>query len=278
MPKRQQRGRRSAKQQRESAETLKAAVRNIILVIALVGFVGFFYFRSILSNRTLDEDTLCPTEVSAVTTVLVDVTDPMNTPQRQDFRNQLNRLLGQIKRYEKLVIVKVDPVGDSLLVPVLTGCNPGSASDVSEVDGNPTKLERQHQEGFIEPMEKAFEGLMKASGADRSPVMESIQSVALSEFQKAEFEGKHKRLIVASDLLQNTKQVSFYKGLPDQNDFSKTQTFLRVSTDLSGVDVELWMLQRDDSNQTQPKALPLFWERFIGEQGGRVTRVYRVSG
>lgn len=277
MPKRQQRGRRSAKQQRESAETLKA-VRNIILVIALVGFVGFFYFRSILSNRTLDEDTLCPTEVSAVTTVLVDVTDPMNTPQRQDFRNQLNRLLGQIKRYEKLVIVKVDPVGDSLLVPVLTGCNPGSASDVSEVDGNPTKLERQHQEGFIEPMEKAFEGLMKASGADRSPVMESIQSVALSEFQKAEFEGKHKRLIVASDLLQNTKQVSFYKGLPDQNDFSKTQTFLRVSTDLSGVDVELWMLQRDDSNQTQPKALPLFWERFIGEQGGRVTRVYRVSG
>lgn len=277
MAKRERRGRRSAASQRKTDQSIKAW-RNIAIAVILVGAVGFLYFRSVLSNRTLDEETLCPSQIDRVTAVLVDVTDPMNTPQRQDFRNQLDRLLGQIERYEKLVIVKVDPVGESLLAPVITRCNPGSGADVSEVDGNPTKLDRIHREQFVEPMEQAFDTLMEASSADRSPVMESVQSVALSEFQKAGYEDAEKRLIVASDLLQNTDRVSFYKGLPDAIQFVGTQNFHRVSTDLSGVEVELWMLQRDDSSQTQPIALPTFWERIIGEQGGQVTRVYRVSG
>ena len=277
MAKRERRGRRSAARERRSQESSKAW-RNIAIVVVLVGTVGFFYVQSVLGNRTLDDETLCPSQIERVTAVLVDVTDPMNTPQRQDFRNQLDRLLGQIERYEKLIIVKVDPVGESLLVPIITRCNPGSGADVSEVDGNPKKLQRMHQEGFVEPMETAFDTLMEASSADRSPVMESVQSIALSEFQKAGLEGAEKRLIIASDLLQNTDRVSFYRGLPDAAEFIQNQNFHRVSTDLSGVEVELWMLQRDDSSQTQPIALPTFWERIIGEQGGQVTRVYRVSG
>jgi hypothetical protein len=268
---------RSTSSQRKGDETRKA-IRNILIVLALVGVVAFFYFRSVLSQRSVDEETACPSEVDGVTVLLVDVTDPMNTPQRQDFRNQLDKLLGQIDRYEKLVVVKVDPVGDSLLAPIITRCNPGSAKDVTDVDGNPQKLERQHREQFVEPMTKAFEGLMVASGAARSPVMESVQSVALSEFQKSGVDDKKRTLILASDLLQNTDRVSFYGGLPNPRDFVPTQAFQRVSTDLSGVEVELWMLQRDDSQETQPNALHEFWEYIINQQGGQVTRVYRVSG
>ena len=254
------------------------AIRNIAIVLALVGLVAFFYFRAVLSQRALDEETACPSDPSGVTVLLVDVTDKMNTAQRQDFRNQLDRLLEQIGRYEKLVVVKVDPIGNSLLAPVITRCNPGSAADVTEVDGNPKKLEKLHQERFLAPMKGAFEGLMEESDADRSPIMESVQSVALSELQKPELASKNKRLILASDLLQNTERVSFYDGLPHPVEFVKSQAFHRISTDLSKVNVELWMVQRDDSNQTQPRALPEFWERLIDEQGGRVSRVYRVSG
>lgn len=269
--------RRSAARQRKGEETGKA-LRNIAIVLALVGVVAVFYFRAVLAQRELDPVTGCPAELDGATVLLVDVTDPMNTPQRQDFRNQLDKLLGQIKRYEALAVVKVDPVADALLAPVMTRCNPGSGRDVTDVDGNPQKLEKQHRKTFVQPMSRAFEGLMVASGATRSPILESVQSVALSNFQQSGIAGKPKRLIIASDLLQNTERVSFYKGLPDPKVFVKSQAFQRVRTDLSGVEVELWMLQRDDSNQTQPRTLPDFWEYIITEQGGRVTRVYRVSG
>src|SRR5690606_1659420 len=106
-------------QKRKRNETVHA-FRNIALVVIALGGVVFLYYRAVLSHRTLDDVTLCPTLPSSVTVVLVDVTDPMNLPQKQDFLNQLDSLIGQIPRYGKLVIAKVDPVSDRLLEPVIT--------------------------------------------------------------------------------------------------------------------------------------------------------------
>lgn len=267
----------TAARKRKAAEGRKA-IRNIALVALALGVVGFFYVRSLLDDRTLDPETLCPPVPESVTVLLVDVTDPMNLPQRQDFLNQLDRLTDAIPRYGKLAIYKVDPVSDRLLVPVITRCNPGSANDVSEVDGNPQKLEAQRREQFEAPLRKSFDGLVEASGAERSPILESIQSVNLTELQKPALDAAGKRLVVASDLLQNTADISFYGALPDPDAFVAGQPFSRVRTDLRGVDAELWMLQRGDSTETQPRKLPELWERIIDEQGGTLSRVYTVSG
>jgi len=267
----------TAAQKRRKGDAFKA-YRNIGIVVALLGIVAFFYYKSILANRSLDAETLCPSQPDSLTVLLVDVTDPMNLPQRQDFLNQLDRLTDQIPRYGKLIIAKVDPVSDRLLVPIITRCNPGSAKDVTEVDGNPQKLEKMHQEQYLAPLRSAFERLTSASGANRSPILESIQSVNLTELQKETNEATGKRLIVASDLLQNTNEISFYGRLPAPHDLLRSQQFSRVRTDLRGVDVELWMLQRSDSTDTQPRALPNLWEKIIDEEGGRLARVYTVSG
>jgi hypothetical protein len=267
----------TAAERRRRGDAAKA-FRNITIVVLLVGVVAFFYLRSVLTARSLDEITLCPAQPDSLTVLLVDVTDPMNLPQRQDFLNQLDKLTDQIPRYGKLVIAKVDPVSDRLLVPIITRCNPGSGKDVSEVDGNPQKLERMHQEKFLAPLQAAFDQLTSASGADRSPILESIQSINLTELQREAVGGVDKRLIVASDLLQNTSDISFYRGLPAPRDLISSQQFSRVRTDLRGVDVELWMLQRSDSTNTQPRDLPDLWEKIIDDQGGRLGRVYTVSG
>jgi hypothetical protein len=262
---------------RKKDETFGAA-RNIILVIVLLTVVGFLYFRSVISHKVLDEETLCPSRPSSVTVLLVDVTDAMNIAQRQDFRNQLDQLADQIPRYGKLVIAKVDPVSDRLLAPIITRCNPGTAQDVSEFDGNPAKLEKDRKTKFIAPLQVAFTQLMAASGADRSPILESVQSVALTELQRPSIGEVPKRLIIASDLLQNTPEITFYNVLPNPESFISSQPFSRTRTDLRGTSVDLWMLQRDDSRITQPRALPELWEQMIEAQGGKVMRVYTVSG
>lgn len=269
--------RTSAAKIRKRDDAFRAA-RNIAVVVLLAGAVAFFYIQTIANHRNLNEETLCPAQPESLTVLLVDVTDPLNLPQRQDFLNQLDRLTDQIPRYGELTIAKVDPVSDRLLEPIITRCNPGSARDENDVSGNPQKLDQMRKERFVEPIRGVYQKLLDASAADRSPILESIQSVNLTEFQRPQTGDVPKRLIVASDLLQNTTAISFYKSLPDPYEFTATQQFNRVRTDLRGIEVELWMLQRDDSNQTQPRALPNLWEQLIGKQGGRLTRVYNVSG
>jgi hypothetical protein len=270
--------RRQTAASKREADQKRKAIRNITIIVAVLGLVGFFYVQAMLANKALDKETLCPPEAESVTVLLVDVTDPMNLPQRQDFLNQLDKLRASIPRYGKLVVIKVDPVSDRLLAPVITRCNPGTAGDVSEVSGNKQKTQKQWEEGFRAPLDAAFESILKASGADRSPILESIQSVALTELQAPSSSDKPRRLVVASDLLQNTDAISFYRGLPDPADLTTSQAFSRVRTDLKGIDVELWMLQRGDSESTQPRALPDLWERIIDRQGGTLQRVYTVSG
>lgn len=266
----------SAAAQRASSENRKATMK-IALVMAVVLLVGGIYFWAASSRRTLD-DQLCPTTPDSITVLLVDVTDPMNMAQRQDFENQLTKLKNSIPRYGKLVVAKVDATADRLLAPVITRCNPGTADDVSSATGDPASVQKQWDEGFDVPLTAAFTRLGGATGANQSPILESIQSVALTELQKPGQETLPKRLIVASDLLQNTADVSFYRGLPEPKSFTDGAVFRRIRTDLRGVEVELWMLERSDAATTQPRSLADLWERIIGAEGGDVRRIYNVSG
>lgn len=250
---------------------------KIALVIAAVLVVGSLNFWAASSRRALDEQ-LCPTTPDSVTVLLVDVTDPMNMAQRQDFENQLTKLKNSIPRYGKLIVAKVDATADRLLAPVITRCNPGTADDVSSATGDPASVQKQWNESFDAPLTEAFKRLDSATGADKSPILESIQSVALTELQKPGQEKLPKRLIVASDLLQNTTDVSFYRTLPEPSSFTDGPLFRRLRTDLRGVEVELWMLERSDAATTQPRSLAELWERIIDAEGGDVHRIYNVSG
>jgi hypothetical protein len=275
---RRNRERDSSAAARRAGDEGRTALLKIVGVLAVVIVIGAIYFTVASSRRSLDPETLCPTRADSVTVLLVDVTDPMNTAQRQDFANQLAKLKNSIPRYGKLIVAKVDATGEKLLTPVITRCNPGTAEDVSSSTGDPAAVQKQWDEGFDRPLMQVFERLGTASGADQSPIFESIQSIALTELQKPGLEKTPKRLIVASDLLQNTGDVSFYRNLPESRAFTDAPVFRRLRTDLRGVEVELWMLERSDAASTQPRALADLWERIIDAEGGEVRRIYNVSG
>jgi hypothetical protein len=268
---------KSAAQQRREKESRTAIAKIAFVALVLVAIV-VVYFEVVGSRRQLDPQTLCPASPDSLTVLLVDVTDPMNLPQRQDFTNELERLRSSIPRYGKLEIFKVDAASDHLLQPVIARCNPGTGQDENEWTGNPAAAAARWQKQFKEPLDQAFSKISAASGADRSPILESVQSIALTELKNEAADGKPRRLIVASDLLQNTDRLSFYGRLPSPEEVLRSDAFQAVRTDLRDIDVELWMLQRVDSKTSQPRALADLWDAMISEMGGRVERVYRVSG
>lgn len=258
-------------------ETRKGWLKIGLVGLGSILVVGGYLVAS-QGHKSLDPETLCPAEPVSVALLLVDVTDPMTVAQRQDFQNQLAVLRNSIPRYGKLVVMKVDSAADRLLEPVIVRCNPGRAEDVSEWNGNPGRVQRMHDEEFVLPLDRAFEELSRASGATRSPILESVQSAALTELLTPEAQGLPRRLILASDLLQNTDTVSFYSELPIADAFVESPAFRRVRTDLRNVQVEIWMLERSDATQTQPRALVDLWDVLLAAQGATVTRAYNVSG
>lgn len=268
---------RSPRDMRRAGETRKGLL-FLGIAAAIIFGVSAFYVATLRGQQELDSATLCPAMSSTMAVLVVDVTDPMNAPQKQDFLNQLARLKNAVPRYGQLTIVRVDAAAGGLLRPVITRCNPGTAADTSDLKGNPAKLQRQWEEGFSKPLDEAFASITEASGSETSPIFEAVQSVGLTELQKPGREGVPKQLILASDLLQNTPTISFYQGLPDPTDFVRSDAFRRVRTNLQGVKIELWQIQRLDSSKTQPRALSELWEKAINEMGGSVERIYNVSG
>lgn len=274
---------RKTRQTRQSAASRRTAKETRVGwlkiggVFAAVALIAVAFVLVSRSNRSLD-DNLCPARPESITVLLVDVTDPMTVAQRQDFQNQLTKLRNSIPRYGKLIVAKVDSTSSTLLKPVIVRCNPGIAEDENEWTGNPKAVEKLRREGFEEPLSDVFSRLSVASGADRSPVFESVQSVALTELLTPDVVDLPRRLILASDLLQNTDTISFYKGLPSPDELIASPPFRRVRSDLRDVDIEVWMLERADAPQTQPRALADLWHAALEEQGGSVERVYNVSG
>lgn len=268
---------RSARDSRSVEANRKAISQILFVFVALVGLIGL-YFWTVSGRRSLDSETLCPPSEDSITVLLVDVTDPLTLAQRQDFVNQLERLRSSIPQYGKLLIYKVDATSEHLLQPVIERCNPGTADNVNEWTGNPQAVEDRWREDFERPLDDAFQLIIQASGADRSPIFESVQSIALTELVSQQADGKPRQLIVASDLLQNSDRLSFYRQLPTADQLLASDAFRMLRTDLRNIEVELWMLQRPDSQQSQPRELINLWQLIIREQGGDVNRVYNVSG
>lgn len=232
------------------------------------------------SRPELDPETLCPTDsskIASVTVLLVDVTDAMSITQKQDFLNQLSRLKSSVPMHGRLSVFKVGAIGATLLTPVITRCNPGDGSQTSELVGAPEKQRKMHAEQFSAPLDAEFATLAAASGADQSPILQSIQSASLTHLQGEAAAGKPRRLVVASDLLQNTPGLSFYKQLPSPPELLASPAFQSTASDLNAVQVELWMLFRPAHAAVQTRQLAELWDAALSAQGAIVTKVYRVN-
>jgi hypothetical protein len=271
--------RRPSSRRARKAREDRVGVILIAVALAVASVVAYFLYQRAQQRVELDKRSMCPVDgPQSVTVLLVDVTDELSPPQRQDMRNQLAAAQADIPQYGAFELFTVAPTSEALLTPVRAVCNPGKGADESDFSSNTKAILKRYREGFAEPLEVAFETIMTASDAERSPILQSIQSVALTAFGPIERRDVPRKLIVVSDLLQFTDDINFYKGLPTAEQLIASPAFLAARTDLRGVEVELWMITRVDHAKLQTKKLAELWAEIIAAQGGRVVRSYNIDG
>ena len=155
---------------------------------------------------------------------------------------------------------------------------PATRKNVDHLTQSEAIIRRNWQQKFRAPLEEELRKLLTNKEAKSSPIMESVQSVAITHFQSTKRRDVPRRLIVVSDLLQNSDAISFYKDQPDFRRFHDSPQARGLNPDLRGVEIELWLIQRKQRQQGDGEAVLQFFRSWLAEHGGRVRASVRTSG
>ena len=268
--------RRDARRRAEAKERQKAVMLPLGAGALLV--VGILAFYQAGTRVPETDDRLCPKATGPVgaTVLLLDTSDPL-TPKH---RAELDRLAKQITS-EDVGHIGISP-GELLAVYELTQ-DPGSPRPLISVcrpaidPKNRTWRDDIHQgRRFAERDWKSFEDELRDLFPERegepqptSPLLETITVLAARYASgKRGDETFSVHLVVFSDLLQHTPRFSHYEPYPDAKEMRRHARDLL--TDLTGVRVSLFRLERPKYAKWQSEEHYYWWTELIQDQGGQI--------
>lgn len=245
-------------------------VLGSIGAMVLVGIVvGSLMLRA--GSTRIDKVNGCPTNgYDSITVVLVDLTDPVSPIQAAALRNALIDIRDSVPKYGRLEVYPLEPTTEHVIEPLFIACSPGNAKDVtSTLYGNPELADRIWHKKFANRLDGVVDRIRKLPDSQESPILEGIQSVSVTAFgDRLAEHAKDKRLIVISDMLHNTHDLSMYKTIPTFPAFKTTSYHARVWQSLRDVSVDVYIIARDTRHDVQKPPLYVFWVDYFEDAGG----------
>jgi hypothetical protein len=244
-------------------------VALIVATLAVVGALALMYWRA--SGDPTDRSTMCPNNgPEGLTVFVVDATDAITAIQRASLHNHFEQVVTSLPARWAIELFTVEPVGTTLLHRAGERiCNPGRESNFWTQ--NPRLVEKRWHDAFWEPLQQWEAQVIKTPSAGESPILESLQSIAVTEFQTAAMQGRSRKLVIVSDMLQHTNGLSQYQTIQRFADFSQSSYYKSVHTDWTGVDVEILYITRPGTPQGRQHIE--FWQQYFAASGGTVTHV-----
>lgn len=254
------------KKQMKSLVANSKAVAIFAVAVALLSGVFYLNAKFEANREKTDRATFCQAgDIPEITAILVDHTDNFTPVQHEALRRYLRDAALDVRKNGMVQLYDVDSTKKSILQPKFFLCNPGDEGDLeNQLARRASTVRRNYEDAFVKNLDAVLNELLAAKAADESPIMESIQSVAVTAFEGKDRAHAKKTLIVVSDLLQYTPQFSLYNTVPDFNEFKKRLAWQNLKMDMHGVDVKVMYIRRD---RGQSKELLPFWQRFFEEQG-----------
>lgn len=220
---------------------------------------------------------LCPSSgPTGHVILLVDATDPFTFTQRKAVALLVEQL-SDAGRTPQGTLLTVFVLGENVqgsAEPLFERCSPGSGAGKSEFTDNLELWQKRFRSEFEEPLRKKLPEMEAQRAASRSPILQMLQIVGL-RYQQVRTAGE-KRLIIVSDLLQNSVELSLYRDPPNYDQFRRKQEAQRLRAQLSGVAVEAHMLM--NAPVLQSRQLAKFWEDYFSDVGARLVQLHTLPG
>lgn len=259
---------------------LKLAALSSALALAMGG-MGYMAWQS-MGKVTADQVGCFANAPQPQTVVLLDVSEPrFNDEQARSLKRYLDQLYNNLDFNERLSVVTTaeDQIGS---VPKARFHVCGQATSAAELEAVNAEgasagfLAKQKQRLYEKVFAHAITSVLSPDAASRqryqSPILEMVKGIR--HFQPLR---PGDRLIIVSDLIQNSDSVQFCRtqnDMPPFSVFSKRPVYGRLKPDsMEGIDVELLMIQRHGYGQGEfsycysEEELSRFWRDYFSANG-----------
>ena len=256
-------------------------MRILIWALLVLPAMAFSVTSSVSDANDGGIPLFCPTEGSEEQTILlIDTSDPLDSKGQQRLRQLLEGFMEPASRHyiktsNELIVYRLD-FRNSTAPPSLRICNPGNPADRSWVDNlfsSPRKAEQDWNTFRRLIVQNAFIPNVNVQGIqDYTPLLETLSWVTTKHVPRRGGEKAHKptRLILFSDMLQNSPIVSHYRGIPSLKEFKELPGYSDVRSDLRDVDVWIFYLNRSGLNKIQTPEHYYWWSYIVDLFGGNL--------
>ena len=245
-----------------SSEKRKSYKSLAIVIILLIFFIGGFWsIRETEKHASIDPVTYCDqSHVPAVTLVLVDASDALDVVQIERVTADLLHTMAESPERSRIDIYAARADGTRLIEPLFSKCNPGRAG--SAVTSNAKGDALKFREGYLQAIEQAFSSALGEKEAGTSPILESIREAAVQSFAR-ESVRTQKKVIIVSDMLQNSAVYSQYLRVEPFKQFSKSPARSQTLVDLTDADVSIKYITRAKYRKFQGIAHQTWWHDYF---------------
>jgi hypothetical protein len=250
-----------------------------LAVLALgVLSAGAYVYTTAARPPPLDRASLCPVDgPRSATVVLLDSTDDIPEIAKREIKTVLADRAETLPIRALLEIRLLDPqvAGGR---PIFARCNPGDGSGLSEYTANPMLARKRWMDGFREPLEAALQSGLRPSPGKTSPIMETIQRIAVERFTGRTAQEIPKSLILISDMLEHEPDYSQYSGDLSYDRYKGSRAYRKFRTNLYGAEVMIYYIQRQSAKPINSADHIRFWAEWIRDNNGRLKAATKLQG
>ena len=230
---------------------------------------------------------LCPESgPTSETVVLIDPSTPLTAKHRSELRRLIREMGtpntrmhvppgGRITTYHLPDVTQVTKVADAEVEPVEAVCNPGTRPEDRRwlddlTQGQLIALQTWRQ--FEQRLEDAFPITGKQTYTG-SPILETISIIVPRHAESARGDkSRRTHLVLWSDLVENSVFMQHEGNYPDAQHFIEDDEHRHLHTDLHGVDVSIFRLERAEyaEKKTQDAAHYGWWRDVLTAMGARI--------
>jgi len=254
---------RRKKRSSRGARVLPGFVGTVALALVL----GLTYLSISQKPAVYDEDTLCLVgePPSSVLSVIIDGTDTIPELIAKKAISQINKAIGAASPNTLVSLYTISDRGADSMSPVVSLCKPRDGSDADALTECPGCMENRFKARFAQPMTEILQSLVSAEPANSSPILEALKGTVVDSFIEVD-SSTEKQLLIVSDLLQHSDFYSFYRGVPDFQDFERALVSQGVgSMDMLKAEVHFLVVPRPRSADSFDQVAQ-FWRQFLISQ------------